>query len=124
MLQSLPPKHQTLLFSATMPKEIEALTAQYMRQPVKVKIGRVSVPTANVAQTLERCAEGTKLELLLAMLWQHGGRLLLLPGASPARCCLRGRPGPLLLRNSRGRLGLQQDRVLQAIAGRRSVVVC
>ena len=42
--------------------------------------------------------------LLLAMLWQHGGRLLLLPGASPARCCLRGRPGPLLLRNSRGRL--------------------
>lgn len=60
--------HQTLLFSATMPKEIEQLAAQYLNKPVKVKIGRVSVPTANVAQTLQRCAEGEKVELLVAML--------------------------------------------------------
>jgi superfamily II DNA/RNA helicase len=60
--------HQTLLFSATMPKEIEQLTAQYLNKPVKVKIGRVSVPTANVAQNLQRCGEGEKLELLVSML--------------------------------------------------------
>jgi superfamily II DNA/RNA helicase len=68
LLQSLPVPHQTLLFSATMPKEIEQLAAQYLNKPVKVKIGRVSVPTANVAQTLQRCAEGEKVELLVAML--------------------------------------------------------
>jgi ATP-dependent RNA helicase DDX5/DBP2 len=77
LLQSLPVPHQTLLFSATMPKEIEQLAAQYLNKPVKVKIGRVSVPTANVAQTLQRCAEGEKVELLVAMLqvgasaWPH-----------------------------------------------------
>lgn len=60
--------HQTLLFSATMPKEIEQLAAQYLNKPVKVKVGRVSVPTANVAQSLQRCSEGEKVELLVAML--------------------------------------------------------
>lgn len=51
-----------------MPKEIEQLAAQYLNNPVKVKIGRVSVPTANVAQTLERATEGQKLELLVDLL--------------------------------------------------------
>ena len=65
----MPVPHQTLLFSATMPKEIEQLAAQYLNKPVKVKIGRVSVPTANVAQTLQRCSEqDEKMELLVAML--------------------------------------------------------
>ncbi|WIA13020.1 hypothetical protein OEZ85_006630 [Tetradesmus obliquus] len=68
VLQSLPTPHQTLLFSATMPKEIEALSSQYLNNPVKVKIGRVSVPTANVAQGLERTTDGQKLELLAALL--------------------------------------------------------
>jgi hypothetical protein len=67
-VQSLPVPHQTLLFSATMPKEIEQLAAQYLNKPVKVKVGRVSVPTANVAQSLQRCIEGEKVELLVAML--------------------------------------------------------
>jgi ATP-dependent RNA helicase DDX5/DBP2 len=39
-----------------------------MNKPVKVKVGRVSVPTANVAQSLQRCSEGEKVELLVAML--------------------------------------------------------
>lgn len=51
-----------------MPKEIEQLAAQYLNKPVKVKIGRVSVPTANVAQTLQRCQEPEKVELLVALL--------------------------------------------------------
>jgi ATP-dependent RNA helicase DDX5/DBP2 len=57
-----------LLFSATMPPEIESLAAQYLVKPVKVKVGKVSVPTANVAQTLERADERQKPELLLALL--------------------------------------------------------
>jgi len=69
--------HQTLLFSATMPKEIEQLAAQYLTKPVKVKIGRVSVPTANVAQSLERTTESGKLELLVALLQARTESLLL-----------------------------------------------
>eukprot|EP00877_Chromochloris_zofingiensis_P000286 jgi/Chrzof1/10258/Cz04g34160.t1 len=71
VLQALIPQHQTLLFSATMPKEIEGLASQYLRQPVKVKVGRVSVPTANVAQSLERTTEAQKLELLTALLQEE-----------------------------------------------------
>ena len=37
IMQSLKPGHQTLLFSATMPVEIEALANQYLTKPVTVK---------------------------------------------------------------------------------------
>ena len=70
--QNLPTPHQTLLFSATMPKEIEGLAQQYLVKPVKVKIGRVSVPTANVAQSLERTTDTGKLELLVELLQVRG----------------------------------------------------
>lgn len=36
--QSLPEKHQTLLFSATMPPEIEVLARTYLNKPVSVKV--------------------------------------------------------------------------------------
>jgi hypothetical protein len=55
-----------------MPKEIESLASQYLVQPVKIKIGRVSVPTANVAQSLERTNEGEKMRLLLDVLLVGG----------------------------------------------------
>lgn len=38
IMQSLKPGHQTLLFSATMPVEIEALANQYLTKPVTVKV--------------------------------------------------------------------------------------
>ncbi len=37
-MQSLKPGHQTLLFSATMPVEIETLANQYLTKPVTVKV--------------------------------------------------------------------------------------
>ena len=47
-------RHQTLLFSATMPDEIEALSRQYLTLPVRIKVGKVSRPTDNVTQSLVR----------------------------------------------------------------------
>lgn len=84
-MQSLPTPHQTLLFSATMPKEIEALSSQYLNNPVKVKIGRVSVPTANVAQGLERTTDGQKLELLAALLQVRCGNVYYGEGCDSCR---------------------------------------
>ncbi|CAM6017881.1 unnamed protein product [Sphagnum balticum] len=68
VMRSLPKKHQTLLFSATMPEEIEALAQEYLSQPVRVKVGRVSSPTANVSQNLEKVADKEKIDRLLAFL--------------------------------------------------------
>ena len=68
VMRSLPKKHQTLLFSATMPEEIEALAQEYLTNPVRVKVGRVSSPTANVTQNLEKITEKEKIDSLLALL--------------------------------------------------------
>ncbi|KAK3002079.1 hypothetical protein RJ639_020241 [Escallonia herrerae] len=68
VMRNLPEKHQTLLFSATMPVEIEALAQEYLTNPVQVKVGRVSSPTANVSQTLEKISEYEKIDRLLALL--------------------------------------------------------
>lgn len=68
VMQNLPEKHQTLLFSATMPEEIEALAQEYLTNPVQVKVGKVSSPTANVTQILEKVPESEKIDRLLALL--------------------------------------------------------
>ena len=52
-MSRLPPKHQTLLFSATMPKEIEDLAAGYLNNPVTVKVNR-AVSFATMVAVLDR----------------------------------------------------------------------
>ncbi|CAH1418023.1 unnamed protein product [Lactuca virosa] len=68
VMHNLPEKHQTLLFSATMPVEIEALAQEYLTNPVQVKVGKVSSPTENVSQTLEKISESEKIDRLLSLL--------------------------------------------------------
>jgi len=71
ILTNLPEKHQTLLFSATMPEEIEGLANEYLNKPVRVKVGAVSRPTANVVQHLQKTTEQDKLEALLNLVSQE-----------------------------------------------------
>ncbi|KAJ4980110.1 hypothetical protein NE237_010890 [Protea cynaroides] len=68
VMRNLPKKHQTLLFSATMPVEIEELAQEYLTNPVQVKVGKVCSPTANVSQILEKVSESEKMDRLLALL--------------------------------------------------------
>ncbi|XP_051142874.1 DEAD-box ATP-dependent RNA helicase 20-like [Andrographis paniculata] len=68
VMRNLPQKHQTLLFSATMPVEIEELAQEYLTNPVRVRVGKVSSPTANVSQNLEKVPENEKIDRLLDML--------------------------------------------------------
>ncbi|OVA17302.1 Helicase [Macleaya cordata] len=74
VMRNLPIKHQTLLFSATMPVEIEALAQEYLTNPVQVKVGKVSSPTANVSQILEKVAENEKIDRLLALLVEEAAQ--------------------------------------------------
>lgn len=39
VMSRLPQRHQTLLFSATMPREIEALAQAYLTFPITIKVG-------------------------------------------------------------------------------------
>ncbi|KAB1225665.1 ATP-dependent RNA helicase DBP2 [Morella rubra] len=74
VMRNLPDKHQTLLFSATMPVEIEALAQEYLTNPVQVKVGKVSSPTANVSQLLEKVSDGEKIDRLLALLVEEASQ--------------------------------------------------
>lgn len=74
VMHNLPKKHQTLLFSATMPAEIEALAQEYLTDPVRVKVGNVSSPTANVAQILEKVPENEKIDRLLDLLVEESAQ--------------------------------------------------
>ena len=65
VLMNLPKPHQTLLFSATMPSEVEALASDYLQKPVKVKVGTTSAPTANVSQHLEKVVDAEKVNRLV-----------------------------------------------------------
>jgi ATP-dependent RNA helicase DDX5/DBP2 len=71
VMRSLPPGHQTLLFSATMPVEIEKLASDYLHNPVRIKVGKVSNPSANVSQHLQKTSDATKLEDVLAHLMEE-----------------------------------------------------
>ncbi|MES2218884.1 MAG: DEAD/DEAH box helicase [Pseudomonadota bacterium] len=67
ILKYLPQQRQTLLFSATMPDAINALTREVLHNPVKVKIGH-SVPATSVKQALFPVPQHLKTELLIHLL--------------------------------------------------------
>jgi ATP-dependent RNA helicase DeaD len=48
ILARIPEKHQTLLFSATMPKEIAGIAARYMNDPFEISIGKRNAGAENV----------------------------------------------------------------------------
>jgi len=82
ILRATPKPRQTLLFSATMPPEVEVLAEEFLVKPVKVKVGTVSAPTSNVSQSLEKVPNDvSKIDRLCRMLiaekqesLQHGNQ--------------------------------------------------
>ncbi|MBK9292125.1 MAG: DEAD/DEAH box helicase [Bacteroidetes bacterium] len=48
ILQTMPSSHHTLLFSATMPEEVEAILNKYMTNPQVKSVGKRNTGTANV----------------------------------------------------------------------------
>merc|ERR1719181_2348471 len=69
-MSALPKTRQTMVFSATMPPEIEDLCQLYLTKPVTVKVGRVASPAANVTQQLEKVTENTKIDSMIACLME------------------------------------------------------
>jgi len=68
IVQALPQKRQTLLFSATLSKEIESLTHAFQRSPRIVQIGRRANPAETVTQLIYEVPKHLKTALLVHLL--------------------------------------------------------
>ena len=68
IVKALPQKRQTLLFSATLSREIESLTHEFLRAPKIVEIGRRANPAETVAQFVYEVPRHLKLSLLAHLL--------------------------------------------------------
>src|SRR5215213_6462728 len=68
IVNQLPKQRQTLLFSATLSREIEQLTHEFQRNPKLVQIGRRSNPAETVTQIIYEVPKHLKTSLLLHLL--------------------------------------------------------
>jgi ATP-dependent RNA helicase RhlE len=68
IVERCPKQRQTLLFSATVPGEIERLASWVLRQPEEVEIGERRSPASTVTHAFYPVAATQKFHLLLALL--------------------------------------------------------
>jgi len=68
IVADVPSYRQTLLFSATMPPEVEALARKYLRKPVVVQVGRRSSAASTVTHAVYPVPRDRKSELLAQLL--------------------------------------------------------
>lgn len=72
----LPETRQTLLFSATMPKDVERIARRHMRSPVRIQVGRRSTPPDGAQQSLLHVSQEKKTPVLKQLLKETDGRVL------------------------------------------------
>ncbi len=77
IVRLLPRERLTLLFSATLSREIEQLSREFMRHPKMVEIGRRSNPADTVTQALYEISHHAKMALLSHLLRSEALRTVL-----------------------------------------------
>jgi ATP-dependent RNA helicase RhlE len=78
ILSAIPTPRQTLLFTATMPGEIETLAREFLNDPVRLEIGRHTTPVAHLTQRLIPVPDRQKVPLILHLLAQENRRGVLI----------------------------------------------
>jgi ATP-dependent RNA helicase DeaD len=73
IFEFLPERRQTLLFSATLPKNIIKITEKYLNSPMKIEAGRVSSPAEKVRQQTVNVQETEKLDVLKKLIHSKSG---------------------------------------------------
>jgi ATP-dependent RNA helicase RhlE len=68
IFRHLPPRKQTLFFSATMPREIQQLTREILKNPAEIQLGRRSRPAESVAHTVYPVPSELKAPLLAELI--------------------------------------------------------
>ncbi|WP_112311331.1 DEAD/DEAH box helicase [Pseudogemmobacter bohemicus] len=69
----IPQRRQTMMFSATMPKDINEIADTYLRDPVKVQVAPPGKPAEKVTQGVHYIPNGDKAKLLEDYLKKHPG---------------------------------------------------
>jgi superfamily II DNA/RNA helicase len=67
----LPPRRQTLFFSATMPPEITRLVSQFLRDPERIEVAKPATTAKTITQSFRFCPDGedwVKREMLRDMI--------------------------------------------------------
>jgi len=64
-------ERQTLLFSATLPKNIQKVSAQYLQDPVRIEMGQVNSVGDNIVQSTQFVSKEGKFEMLVDALRDH-----------------------------------------------------
>ncbi len=78
ILQFMPEKRQTLLFSATLPKKIAHMAQNYMQEPVRIAIGAANGnPADHVKQEVMMLQEHEKYDVLLEQLEKRSGSIII-----------------------------------------------
>ncbi|TFK76034.1 P-loop containing nucleoside triphosphate hydrolase protein [Pluteus cervinus] len=70
IVNNIRPDRQTVLFSATFPKQMDSLARKILRKPLEITVGGRSVVAAEIEQIVEVRAEDTKFNRLLEILGQ------------------------------------------------------
>lgn len=76
----LPDDRQTMLFSATMPKQMEELAATYLNSPVRCQVNPPGKAADKIAQSVHFVEKADKSALLIKLLDQHRDELAIVFG--------------------------------------------
>src|SRR5262249_34406444 len=77
IMKFMPAQRQTLLFSATLPKNIVAIAEKYLRDPARIAVGATSAPAAKIKQEVLHVSETEKYEQLVEELHGREGSIIL-----------------------------------------------
>jgi superfamily II DNA/RNA helicase len=77
ILKYVPKRHQTLLFSATLPQNIIRIAEKYLNEPIRIRVGSTTTPITKIKQEVMQVSEGDKYNVLLNQLHSRKGSILL-----------------------------------------------
>ncbi|KAJ0257495.1 DEAD-box ATP-dependent RNA helicase 42 [Hirschfeldia incana] len=78
IIQNIRPDRQTVLFSATFPRQVEALARKVLNKPIEIQVGGRSVVNKDITQLVEVRPESERFLRLLELLgeWYEKGKIL------------------------------------------------
>lgn len=77
IMKFMPKQRQTLLFSATLPKEIVRIAQNYLTDPVRIAVGGNSQPIEKIKQEVLHVSDSEKYDKLLEQLDKRQGSIII-----------------------------------------------
>ncbi len=77
IVDHLPEERQTLMFSATLPAQIEKLSGAYLKNPVRISVGSLNAPAKQIQQELLQTTDADKYQNLVSQLDQREGSIII-----------------------------------------------